>query len=274
MAHREHDRRDIDQQQDALHPDGLGQRDLDPGTGRQFRRSGEEHDRRKNPEARMPERFGHHLAKGDACGSAFGLREFVPHHPQAEHDARDRDQRDQRPPAEAGAEQQDAQQAADDDPERPPGVEDVEFSGLVLGVDRRGQRVDRAFGRAPAKAGHDHPGGQHAIDRVEPARRRCRQDQHRADYEAGGGEQKYPLGPDLVEQRADHQQAQRKTEEGVAQGGTDEFARTGRRRGIEQLALHRFGRAAADRVGERGAEQRQHADPEDRPMIVWPIGGP
>ena len=270
VPHHEHDRADINQHQNARKSDSFGQRHIHPRARCQFGRSGEEHDREEHPKRWPLERFGHHLAEGHARCGAGGLRKPVPHGPQAEDDAGDDRQGDQHLPFNVQlAEKQHRQQPANNDPARPPRVQRVQLAGLVIGVQRGSQRVDRGFGSAPAEPPDDHREVEHGIDRSACASG-C-QHQRRADDEAGGGEQNHLLRADPVEQRADHQQAEREPEEAVAQHRADHLARMGRVDRIEQRCFHRPRCACADGIGQRGGEQREHANPVDC-LAVDPAG--
>ena len=267
VPHHEHDRRDIDQHQNARHPHRLAERDVHPRPRRQFGRGGEEHDREKDPERRALERFGQHLAKADALHRALGLRKVDPQRPQPQHDPRQDRQRHRQPPVQVQlAEQHHAGQPADHDPERPPGVQAVELAGLVIGIDRGGHRVDRRLGRAPAEAPDHHREVEQQIDR--PACQRRHEHQRRPRDKAGRRKQHHPPRADPVEQRADHQQAERKAQERAAQHGPDHLARMLRVDRIEQRRLQRPRRARAQRIGQRGGKQRQHADPVNGAAIV------
>jgi hypothetical protein len=51
-----------------------------------------------------------------------------------------------------------AQQAADDQTARPPGVKDIQLVGFAVRLERCGERIDDGFHQAPADAGDERAG--------------------------------------------------------------------------------------------------------------------
>ena len=82
MAGDEHDATDVDEEQNSLHVDGAGEREVDPLPRREFGGCSQEHAEEQDKEHGLEE-FLKHVAHADAGSGAFGGREFQTH---AEHD--------------------------------------------------------------------------------------------------------------------------------------------------------------------------------------------
>ena len=55
------------------------------------------------------------------------------------------------------------EQSADDNPSRPPCVKYVQPMGFIIGVQRRGQRIDYCFNQPPPDSGDNHAQPDHVV---------------------------------------------------------------------------------------------------------------
>ena len=78
MPHQEHQRIGINQQQDAVHVNHAGQREIQPLAGREFRGRREKHGAEQNEEERIA-KLTEHLLRGDSRRGALGRRKLDAH---------------------------------------------------------------------------------------------------------------------------------------------------------------------------------------------------
>ena len=149
VAHHEHQAAHVDEQPDPGHADGACQRHVHPLPGRKLGRGRQEHRQEPQQEGRGQAR-PEHFARGNAGGRALGFRE-APGREQQEDERGGRQHHDRELVAPVQIERADGEagDAADDDAARPPRVQHVELVRLVLGIERRRQRIDDRLGAAP-----------------------------------------------------------------------------------------------------------------------------
>ena len=184
-----------------------------------------------------------HFRRRDASGDALRLGERRPHQQHEDPDRGDEEQAELDAPPEADLAGAIAEQAADDHPGRPPGVQDVESVHFVPRVDGGRERVDDRLRAAPPEPVDEHANaddGGRARAGGQPV---GPDDEQRPDDVAEAAHPGHVPHADRVDHGAAEEHPEREPQEGVA----------------EHVAHHRRRRQRVDRVEELRLEVARDA---------------